>query len=519
MEKNRLLLLPFFIGLVLFIYSFFLTYPLSTNSANDLVFNHVSVIYWVSLPLLSASMFLMALTTKSNLLRWIFSIGSLLIWFSLFYFYSMMPTGDSEFFRGFTEYFLKSKSLDPSNHGYYQWPGFFILALVVTSVSGLSLANYEFLLFAIILFFLATSLYVYSSKKFGKGGILAVPAFFISVVYFTNLQSVPFSLALGILFVLFMLETHEKNTGTIIIMMVLFGSLLLTHLFVPLFFVLYLLMRFLFDKLNRVRYVDLFVLALVSYFVIQTSLASFEISRLFRSLFNPPVETLNSIVSQSLASSSGSESIGAIAQFFSRTVTILAVGLCVVGFIIIFYKKKLNVTDKAILFSGMIYSGLGVVLNFLGWRAVAVAFFPISLGAAFLFESKKIKRYVLGIFLVLIVLSVFVPIHQSLNPSTFQTKETYVAQNFFIDHYNFKKSDVVVADLASAAYIPQKLSIYEYIPTSLNKGEKADAVLFSPEFTGQLGNYGTMENFSQEEGLNLMFNDGSFYIYVKHASK
>ena len=433
MEKNRLLLLPFFVGLVLLIYSFYLTYPLSTNSANDLVFNHVSIWYWFSLPLLSASMFLMALTTKSSLLKWIFTLGIVLTWFSLFYFYSMMPTADSEYFRGLTEYFIKTKSLDPSLQGYYQWPGFFILAYISTSISGLSLANYEFLLYAIILFFLTTALYVYGSKKFVNSGILIVPAFFISVVYFTNLQSVPFSLALGILFLLFMLETYEKSTGLIITIIVLYGSLLLTHLFVPLFFVLYLFMQFIFNrnKLTRNRYLDLFVLALVGYFVVQITLASFQLTLLSSSLTKPPIETLASIASQSLVPSSSSYSIASIAQFFSRTVTVVTVGLCVAGFILVFVKRKLNATDKAILFSGMIYSGLGIVLNTLGWRAVAVAFFPFSLGVAYLFKSKKIKRFVLGIFLVLVILDVFVPIHQSLNESTFQTKETYIAQNFF----------------------------------------------------------------------------------------
>ena len=462
-------------------------------------------------------MFLMAVTTKSNILKWIFTIGIVLTWFSLFYFYFMMPTADSEYFRGFTEYFIKTKSLDPSNHAYYQWPGFFILAYIVTSVSGLSLANYEFLLYAIILFFLTTALYVYGSKKFANGGILIAPAFFISVAYFTNLQSVPFSLALGILFLLFMLESHERSNGSIIIMIVLYASLLLTHLFVPLFFVLYLLIQFLLNKnkLNRDRYIDLFLLALVGYIVVQITLAAFQFAQLFKSLTQPPIETLAFIASQSLVSSSSSNLIVAIAQFFSRTVTIATIGLCIVGFIFIFIKRKLNVTDKAILFSGVIYSGLGIVLNTLGWRAVAVAFIPFSLGAAFLFEIKKIKRFVLGIFLVLVVLAVFVPIHQSLSESTFQTKETYVAQNFFIDHYNFRKSDVVVADLATAAYLPAKMAIYEYIRTFLDKGDKADAILYSPKFTGQLGDYGTIENYSQREVLNLMYNDGGFNVYIK----
>ncbi len=166
----------------------------------------------------------------------------------------MMPTGDSQQFRALVEYFIKTKSLDPSqlNHVYYQWPAFFVLADIVTSVSGLTLTNYEFLLFALIGFLLATALFVYGSKKYANGGVIVVVAFFISLIYFIDYQPVPFSLALGLLFLLFMLDTQQRSIGVIVTMLVLYAGLLFTHLFVPLFFVLYLLLRSLFDK-NTVK--------------------------------------------------------------------------------------------------------------------------------------------------------------------------------------------------------------------------------------------------------------------------
>ena len=249
MEKNRLLLLPFFIGLALLIYSWFLTYPVSTISANDYVFNHVSILYWLSLPLLLGSMYLLAITTKSTFWKWILSIGIVLTFFSLYYFYSMMPTTDSQYFRGLIENFIKTKSLDASqfNHQYYEWPAYFVLANIVTLISGLSIASYQFVLFAIICIVLSTALYVYASKR-NMAGFLTVAAFFISLVYFLDLQAVPFSLALALLFIVFMLEAQQKSTAVIVSMIVLYVALLLTHLFVPLFFVLYLLVRGLIDK-------------------------------------------------------------------------------------------------------------------------------------------------------------------------------------------------------------------------------------------------------------------------------
>src|SRR5665647_3250721 len=124
MEKNRLLFVPFLAGLLLMFYSWYLSFPLSVNSVNDTIFNHVSILYWISLPLLLASMTLIALSFKNAYLKWLMTVGCVLTLFSLWYFYFMISTIDSMFFRGLTDYFVKTHSLDASQviHSYYQWP-------------------------------------------------------------------------------------------------------------------------------------------------------------------------------------------------------------------------------------------------------------------------------------------------------------------------------------------------------------------------------------------------------------
>jgi hypothetical protein len=175
----------------------------------------------------------------------------------------------------------------------------------------------------------------------------------------------------------------------------------------------------------------------------------------------------------------------------------------------------MNASDKAVLFTGLVYSGLGAVLNVLGWRAVAVALFPVSLGAAFLFKGK-FRPYITGLFLVLLVLFVSAPIHQSFNTEIqFQTKETYVADNFFIAHYNWAKPGFVVADYRTSTYVQSELSAFVYINPWLEAGEKADAILFTPQFAGTgLGNYSSMESLSQGEKLDVLYNDGFSYVLI-----
>jgi len=497
------------------IYSWYISYPISAIASNDFVFDHVSVLYWVSLPLLLVSMFLMAVTTKNTLMRWILSIGIVLTFFSLSYFYSIIPTGDSQQFRAFVEYFIKTKSLDPSqlNHNYYQWPAFFVLADVVTSVSGLPLTSYEFLLYTLIGFLLGSALFVYGSKKYNTGGVIVVTAFFISIMYFIDYQPVPFTLGLVLLFLLFMLDAHPKSIGVILTMLVLFASLLFTHLFVPLFFVLYLLMRSLFDKnrQNRALYRSFFLIGLVSYFLIQLSLARFSFGQLVVSITQTPMQSLSYFLSAATATPVQA-SINNVAQNFSRIVTITAIFVCVIGLIILLIKRNTTAIDKAILLAGSVYSVLGVVLNTLGYRALAVAFVPVSLGAAFLFHSKF--RIVFAvIFSVLLALFLFVPLHNSFSSEVqFQTTQNYFADNFFLNHYNLENPGVVVSDFWTTTYLEPKISTYHFINQYFDAGTTVDAVFYTPQLAGlYLANYTTMQSLSQGDELNILYNDGYSY--------
>ena len=265
LEKSKLLLFPFFVGVSLMICSWYLSYPLSIDSVGDFVFNHISLLYWFSLMIILTTMCAIAITSRNNSLKWMIAIGLVISIYSLSYFYYMLPGSDSQFFRGLTEYFIKTKDLDPlkPSHSYFQWPSFFLLADMAISVSGLELANFEFLLYTIIGFLMATAFYVYASKAYKNGGFLAVVAFFVAMFYFLNYQDVPFSLAFGLLFLLFMLETRQKSFNVILTMLVLFTGISFTHLIVSVFFVLYLLIR---CMLNRSKqYGRLFLLTLIIY--------------------------------------------------------------------------------------------------------------------------------------------------------------------------------------------------------------------------------------------------------------
>ena len=252
---------------------------------------------------------------------------------------------------------------------------------------------------------------------------------------------------------------------------------------------------------------------MVSYFLLQLTIAKFSFEQLAVSILQAPKDYSN-IVSATVSTLTNSTDI--IAQFFSRTVVVAVIITGIVGLVFLLVKREMSTLDKAILFAGIAYSGLGVVLNTLGFRALALVFIPISLGAAFLFKGK-FKPYLAGLFLVLVILFLFVPLHTSFNTQImFQTREAYVAENFFLNHFHWESSSFVVTDFWTASYLTTKLSSNEYIYPTLNTGARPDAILCTPQIVSSgLANYSSVQSLSEGEKLNLVYNDGNSYVLAK----
>jgi hypothetical protein len=85
MDIRKVLIIPFALGLFLFAYAWLLTYPIALDNVQSNIFNDISIYYWISLPLLVCSMFLMALFSKSNILKWILTVGIISVLYSISY--------------------------------------------------------------------------------------------------------------------------------------------------------------------------------------------------------------------------------------------------------------------------------------------------------------------------------------------------------------------------------------------------------------------------------------------------
>jgi hypothetical protein len=523
MDKNRIFAVPLLIGLLLICYAWYTSFPIFINSANDYIYNHISVYYWIGLSLSFASAFLISYTSKREYIKWVMVVCFIISLYSIWFFYFTLPTSDATFFRGVTQNFLNTGSLDitQSYLSYYQWPAFFIIAEIVTSVTGLSLVAYEFVLLIIIELLTATALYIYASKLFKGGGFIAVITFFCISYNFINFQAVPFTLAFALLCLLFTLDiqnTHNQNKrGLTVLIILVYVCIALTHLFVPLFFVIYLLIRTFFDK----SYLKLFAITLQIYFIIQVTFGSFSFGANISQVFLLSSE-FSSIVANTFTPVT--VPIDVISQIFTRAIVAVFALITFTGFLYIFFRKKIRQVDKSILITGIVYTCFGAIVFTLGTRAIPLIVIPISIGSAFLIKSRFSKPLIC-IVLFMMILLVFVPFHSSFNnyPITYQTKEDLTAANFILDKYNWQSDRTIISDSGIKWYLSPQIRHEERIDTifenryGLANITKYDCIIYSLGLEQSfVFNNISPTNISNQisQKYDILYNSGSFCFAI-----
>jgi hypothetical protein len=496
------------------VYSWYLSYPLSINSVDDFVFNHVSILYWISLSLVLASMFMIAVTFKNDYLKWIMTAGIIITMYSISYFYFRLPSSDSLYYRGLHEYFSRTENIDFTQPGktYFQWPSVFILTDIVTSLSGIELANFEFLMFAVLGFLLATTLYIYVSKTYRNGAFISVIVFFMAMKWYLNYQFAAFTIALVLLFLMFILDSRRKSLGVIVTMLVLFVGMTITHAYTPLFFVAYLLIRYFINRSKQ--YGKLFLLFLSLWLLFQVNYATFGFAGYIWKITNRSTEVS---LSKMATVKPVSVPIDAVAQNISIAIVIISVAICIAGFTFLLFKRKLRDIDKAIFVIGGAYFGLGILLFILGSRAIPIAFVPVSLGVAYLFENR-FRPYLIILFLVLLILFPVHPLHSAFfnNDVMFQTQESYIATNFLIDNYNWTSRHFIYTNYRTRDYIVTKLAVNTHITWKFEEVNKTDTIFY----TVGLGLYLSRHNYTigkmiSEERLNVKYNNGFSILVTK----
>jgi hypothetical protein len=532
MENLKLTLLPITIGIILLFTSWVLSYPVSIDSQNDFIFNHFSYLYWASLALLFVSFFVVAVKTKNGTVRWAVTACTAMLIFSQSYFYYLIPGTDANQFRGLTEYFISNglpNNLSLYNHYYFSWPLFFTINKIAVSTLWIDLRVFQFLMYASLNFILASLLYLNVSRV-QKNAYPAVISFFIMLIPLSELEFfTPFALCLCLFLLLVYLDNLSKNLTVQLAIIAVFVAMAYTHILVPIFFIIYCLFMF-FLKKNR-KYLYLFIVTTIIYvLVVSQNVLLVDYLKQFTSLsfltIGNSVGTIAPINSVALK-----PFIGLVAQLFSRISVITTAIISFLGFIILFRRRKLGGAEYALLLTGVLFLiGLLVAPNNydeLSSRAYFLILIPVSLGASYLCDSK-LKKYIMPVFLVLLILFTFTLMAQTFYDKEifFQTKAEYQSENFLITNVNSTIPTSVFSTYRVGQYLMSK---------STSPNIKFGDELYKEEFPINITNYnyivyniGLAKSFlaincSTDEAFGefdanqyfLIYNSGSDCIFLK----
>ena len=355
------MVLPLSLGLILILCSWCLSYPLSINSPYDFIFNHISPLYWLGLPLFLVSLYITATLVKNRYLKLVICIGVVMSMYSLRYFYYSLCGSDTLTFRGLTEYVITTGDQDPSKlyHWYFQWPFFFILNQIANSITGLEIIYFEFVLFAILGVLYVASLYVYASRFSKDGSYIAIIAYFIIMYWFLNYQFAPFSLAMGLLYTMFMLETHTlRKREMTLATMILFTSVTFVHPFAAVFFIIYTLAMYITSR-NK-NYIRLFLFTLAVYLTVSIFFTNLFFSNVVKQLTVIHSYEYTTLVGRTFGGRvAPAPLIDAIAQTFSRVIVLSTGVIAGLGFFFLLLKRKLRHVDFAIFNSTTLFAEIG----------------------------------------------------------------------------------------------------------------------------------------------------------------
>jgi hypothetical protein len=341
--------------------------------------------------------------------------------------------------------------------------------------------------------------------------------------YFLNYQFAPFSLAFALLLVSIMLETTLVETrGKIVASLVLFVGMSLTHAFVPLFFLLYTLVMYILSR--KTEHLRLFLLTTITYLLVQISEASLTFQSSIQTLLHAGSEYA-SLAQEVLAPASAS--IDRIAQTISRPLVIATVAVAGLSFVYVLARKRGLLSrplDKAVFISGVLYSILGAFVQVLGSRAIPLAFIPVLLGVAYLYESK-LKIPLIIFFSISLVLFISLPIHGSFynSQTTYQTQEAYQAENFMVNAYNWTQGGFILAHTRVVTYLAARQpsnATYEsdYSPL-FPRFQDYDTILYTIGLGKNMLKYNTtIENLLQQDHLNLVYNNGFSLMTIKSSN-
>lgn len=420
----------FILGVGFVVLAWIKSYPTSIPEVGEFVFNKIYLSLWPGLSIIFASLFLISRSNLNNRVHQL--VCTILFVFFLYVhylFFPLVPGPDSHYFRGLTKLFAQT-GVDPIAQGYFQWPLFFIANTILIQILGLNINAISFFTFVFIGFQLALYLFLLYSSESDKLGFIGVALYFLGLFWFLNYQFAPQSLALCFFFLLVNISSR-KTRIQLVVSAILFSALVLTHAFIPVFFLISYFILTLFDR-DRLNHFLIYLFIYVSFLIYFTVIHFDRVISTLINLYHAFEEygTYTPVIRRVFRGPVAP--FDAIAQFFSRVITITIWLILLTGFVYRILKRDVSLQSLSLLLSGSLYAFIGVFTQILGERAVQIAFASVVSGyKIFLTKYQKLVNFSM---LILIILFPFVIMHAIYDFSLVQTLSGELAAQKLIEN-------------------------------------------------------------------------------------
>gem|GEM_PF-4582786 len=481
--------------------AWFRNFPVAVESRANYLYDSISPFYWIGLSIANIAIFLIASNSKHMWERFVCGIVFFICTYSITFFFTFPFGPDANFFRGLTENYASNGVWNL----YYQWPLLFILGTIASRVLDVPISMVCTILFLTWNVAFVGGLFLYSSQNSPVRDFLSIVAYAIAANPYMPWQFSAQSFALTLLIICLVFMTG-KGVQSRIATLIVYGALMFTHAFLPVFVVFTALIASIKDRwyLNLAL---IFLLLYAVYVVFETpvmiSMAIIQYSQLYLEYMLQGRLTLAGPVS----------SIDALGRAVSLFTTISMWAL--LGFVTYYCLKhyKLRVIDISVQVSSVVYAIVGVI----GWRALQILFIPTTHALRSVLVSATARKFLLVYFLLALAIFPVALLHRTYNVESYMSfREQHAADVIFIstfqadpngENYTMLLRNRVYQWLDSKSNTNTHF-IDEYASPRLLKGAAWFKIIFmSPEFEKDLVNIAGLSNseLSQMEGNTVGF--------------
>jgi len=461
----------FFIGCIFILISWLFTYPVYTSDINQITFSQFFPLLWLGIAISLLSVFLITYYCQSKIVKALFCSTIPLILYIPAFFYSYLSGPDSGAVRGMFLIFQKT-GINPKIINYFEFPNFFSLNEIIRQTVGINEKGIAFLSFAVYGILLSLFLYLIfcNLKKLSNYQIipsLLVMIYFIGMYTLIHYQWVPQTLALVyfliLIFISYYLLSDISQTKWKIILIVIFTSLVFTHAFIPVMFLIF-FGTIIYKKKNLFPTFS----AILSIFLIFTFYCATANAHLYIGTFKQSIQGFGG--EYTTYASNQFRKIGEITIFDQILSIINGIRLPLVwifvsiGSLMLFIKRKMNILLIALGVAGGVYMATGALFSVLGLRAAQILFIPLTTGL--IFFISKWRKPTIAFVVVILILAVFGPMRSAYDQTQFQMDEEAEACNFLSNNIKNVTNPKVAVDQVNWGYFTNKLAYLKNVNTN-----------------------------------------------------